>query len=197
MKNDSNDIIGISCSVFKYEIKHLIAAGSIQIPFFFRDSMLHLRPGHLETKLNKAIERFSGKKIVLVYGDCQPNMHRCELLTNVSRVEGINCNEILLGKKIYRKFRSERAFFLLPEWTLRWQEIFKKQLGFTQDIAAEFMNEMHSKLIYLDTGVLSVPETALNDIAMFCRLPYEVEITNLDHLVQEINQASQRFVHEK
>jgi hypothetical protein len=185
----TNDIIGISCAILKDEINGLIAQGKIHIPFDYVDSMLHMHPSKLNGCLNKIIDHHLSRdrRIVLVYGDCCPHMNKITENPNVTRTAGINCCEILLGKKVYRQHVKEGAFFLMPEWALRWKEIFSHELGFSQEVALDMMNELHKSGIYLNTGCCPIPQTELDTFSDYCNLPVEVMHVSLDLLLDTIN----------
>ncbi len=181
-----NRIKGIACGIFRKEIEELIRIGKLNIPFDFLNSMLHLVPGELESDMNNKIKKSSGQDIILLYGDCQPGISDLCRNGNICRVPGINCCEIILGKSQYNKLRDDGAFFLLPEWTTRWEEVFKEHFGFDERSLKEFMKEMHNKIIYIDTGVQSIPEKTLIDISTFCGLPVEIHEVGLDNLLSAI-----------
>jgi hypothetical protein len=107
----------------------------------------------------------------------------------VRRTEGINCCEIILGRDTYRQLRREGAFFLMPEWALSWRKIFVSQLGLLGPRAKSFMQEMHTKLIYLDTGILPVPQAELAEASEFLGLPVEILPVSLAPLLANLQQS--------
>jgi len=180
------NIRGIACGIFREEIEHLIRLGTVSASFTFVDSDLHMYPQELERVLGELIE----PGCFLCYGQCHARMKEQQDCGIITRVSGLNCCEILLGRADYRRLRAGGAFFLLPEWTMKWEHVFKELLGFTNPaLAAQFMNEMHTKLIYLDTGVTPVPHDGLRDIAEYCSLPVEILAVDLSHLAAEINKG--------
>lgn len=177
---------GIACSIFKSEIEFLIAQGRIDIGFTYINSEYHMEP----QELNKVLEKLIRPGCLFCYGDCHSRMVQNENSGRIERVEGLNCVEIFLGKDNYRKLRKEGAFFLLPEWTIKWERIFKDLLGFkNQEIAAQFMNEMHTKFIYVNTGVHEVPVQLLEEISTYFSLPFEVIDIDLVHLENAIKKS--------
>ena len=80
-------------------------------------------------------------------------------------------------------------FFLLPEWAKRWKEIFSDHLGLNKQNAIEFMREMHTKLMYLDTGIVPIPEKELKDCAEYCGLPFVVKKISLKELQKSIEET--------
>jgi len=185
---------GIACSIFKKEIQYLVNAGQLPDVFTFIDSEFHMYP----QKLDAILEAFDKKDCLFCYGDC--HLHKNELLNTVhySRINGLNCIEIFLGNEVYRKYRAEGAFFLLPEWTIKWERIFKELLGFSDPLLAkQFMNEMHSKLIYIDTGVYGIPNEELEAISIFFSLPVEVVTIDLNNLQNAITEGLKQLKNEE
>lgn len=188
----------IACSIFRNEINRLQAEAKLEIPVRFLGSMLHMVPEKLEKKLQVVVEeeRAKGHEIVLAYGDCCPNMSGIGSAEGVVRTQGFNCPEIFLGKEAYRNLRREGVFFLLPEWTLMWREVFQGTLGLQGQTAQDFMKEMHSKIVYLDTGLVPVPENELAEMAEYCGLPVERMKVSLEPLLESLRKAITRIPHE-
>lgn len=181
--NNQTSSIGIACSIFKNEIEFLIEKGKLNTHFIYVDSELHMEP----QKLNQVLEKMIRPDCLFCYGDCHSRMIQQENSGLIERVNGLNCVEIFLGKETYRKLRKEGAFFLLPEWTLKWERIFKELLGFhSQELAGQFMNDLHKKLIYVNTGVYEVPVKILEDISRYFSMPVEVIEIDLIHLENAI-----------
>lgn len=180
---DEHSIHGFACSIFRMEIEHLIEHGRLTAAFTYVDSDLHMFPEQLEAVLGTLIE----PGCFLCYGTCHARMKEQQDHGVITRVAGLNCCEIFLGRTEYRRLRTEGAFFLLPEWTLKWEHIFKDLLGFSkQEVAAQFMNEMHTKFIYLDTGVSPVPEETLAALSHYFSLPVEIHDIDLTLLCNTI-----------
>lgn len=188
-------IILISCSIFLNEVNALWEANWLNHPLRFQSSMLHMHPEQLGPRLRSLVEREvqAGNRVVLLYGDCCGLMADMEAMPGVVRIRGKNCCEILLGNEAYRRLSHEGAFFLLPEWAHRWHHIFGTELGLNHENATSFMQDMHKKLVYLDTGVVPVPEATLQACSAYCGLPYEVYPVSLEHLREAILEAIQRL----
>ncbi len=165
----------ISCSIFKDILEEVMKKNNINIELDYVSSMLHMYPEKLEISLNKKLEKIKEfEKTLLLFGDCHPHMHEMEIENHIVRMPGINCIEMLLEKKEYRKLRKEGTFFLLPEWTHRWREVFMEELGLSEEVAKGFFKDCHTKLVYLDTKVNEIPSQIINDISEFTGLPYEI-----------------------
>jgi hypothetical protein len=184
----------IACSIFRKEIEALQQSGQLDVPVDFLNSMLHMVPVKLEARLQEALGsarlQDPEREVVLVYGDCCGHMDTFENAPGTARTEGINCCEILLGRDAYRKLRREGAFFLMPEWALSWKQVFVGQLGLLGPCAKTFMQEMHSRMIYLDTGLVPVPHAALQEASEFLGLPVEILPVSLDPLLASLQWAA-------
>jgi hypothetical protein len=181
----------LACSILKREVEHLRQTGTLALSCWYVDSMLHMVPEKLGQVLDRQLAGRHGET-VLLFGDCCAHMVDLEAGAGVARTQGINCCEILLGTTGYHRLRREGAFFLLPEWALEWRRVFQHQLGLRGDCAREFMREMHTRLIYLDTGLVPVPHAALAEVAEYSGLPLEIMAIGLDTLAEAIRKAIER-----
>jgi len=189
-----NGITCLACGVFRNELEALAAKGLIDFKVHTLESMLHMEPAKLEKAMDSAIHRYPDNKYLLLYGDCQPHMHEMNDRKNTSKIAGMNCCEILLGKDTYRKLQREKAFIFLPEWALRWREIFTKELGFDKpENAKAFLKEHLDKMVYIDTGITQVPNQVLKEIREFFDMPIEVMSISLDIFKLKIDNALHKF----
>jgi hypothetical protein len=188
-------VICLACGVFRMELETLARQGKLDCNIIALESMLHMKPSKLEREMGRIIEAGQNDKFLIIYGDCHPHMHEMQERENVAKVSGINCYDILLGRETYRKLRKDQAFILLPEWTLRWREVFVNEFGVENHEAAQsFMKEHLKRLLYVDTGVMPVPEETLQDIAEFVGMPVDILHISLENLRQAIDNALQKFV---
>ena len=193
MKTRERDPLVVSCGIFRKELVHLGPAVLGHGRPVFLDSMLHMHPARLDDLLLQRV-RNADRRVVLVYGDCCPHMGDLAARPRVVKVRGVNCCDILLGQDAYRQLRREGVFFFLPEWTGRWEEVFREQLGLEAPaLAREFMQEMHRRLMYLDTGLDAVPRETLKDIEAFFGLPMEIRSLGLEQLGGGLREALRRL----
>ena len=190
MKNKNIHVI--ACSIFKDELMALMQNGEFKFDMHFYSSMLHMNPLVLENTLSKDFNNVK-TEILLIYGDCCPNMESFTKNNNVSRTYGVNCIEIILGKETYKRLRSERVFFLMPEWLHRWKEIFNNQFHMNRKITQEFMQDFHSKIIYIDTGFKEIPENLIEEIGEFTGLKVEILKSGTKNLNNSIKNALNKF----
>ncbi len=186
----SNDVI-VCCSVLKAEVQSLSKERWPDHKLVFLPSMMHMHPERLASSLEALLgaELKQGHAVVLIYGDCCARMGALEALPGVVRTRGRNCCELLLGSAEYRRLSREGAFFLIPEWARRWKEIFATELGLNHANATSLMRDMHRKLVYLETGIVPVPEKELQECSNYCGLPYEVLPISLELLRSAIEEA--------
>lgn len=184
----------IACSIFKREIEALQASGQLHLSVEYLTSMLHMVPARLESRLREALDAARAvnpeQTILLAYGDCCGHMEAFSATPGIIRTDGLNCCEIILGRERYRSLRREGAFFLMPEWALSWKRVFMDQLGLLGPCAKAFMQEMHTSLIYLDTGILPVPAAELEEAGAYMGLPVRILPVSLEPLRASLAQAS-------
>lgn len=188
-------IVAIACSVLKPELTALAEWGLIDFPVRYIDSAYHMRPEALHDHLQEVIqqERQSGYRILVIYGDCSAHMGAVTSGDDIVRVTGVNCGELLLGKQRYKTLVKDGAFFLLPEWAERWDELLMRFPGMDTELTRHMMRDSNSSLVYVDTGVRPIPHTALHDCSTFFDLPYSVEKVTLDHLLEVIRNGLERL----
>jgi len=184
----------ICCSVLRREVEAFALREYPEAELVFLDSMLHMHPEKLRQTIDAALAARPDRDCLLVYGDCHAHMHETGRRPHCARTSAVNCGELLLGREAYRSFRNERVFLFLPEWIERWREVFIKELGFSdQSLAREFMQESQRSLVYLDTGLIPVPEKTLAEIAGYFGMPVDVLAVSLNELHQAVHLAVQHL----
>lgn len=190
-----NPVVLITCSVFRAEVTRLWKTCWPDLTVPFQSSMLHMNPAKLGRRLETVVEKElrQGHRVVLIYGECFPGMAALESRPGVARTRGGNCAEMILGHDEYRRLLRDGAFFLLPEWAAQGDKYFKRDLGLNRENATSLMRDSHRKLLYLDTGVVPIPERGLQSVAGYCGLPWEVLPVSLDGLRAVIEDALHRL----
>ncbi len=189
-----NKLSIICCSVLRREIESFLVQEYPEAEAVFLDSMLHMHPEKLRQAIDEAMAARTDRGCLLVYGDCHAHMREASGRPHCVRTGAVNCGELLLGQELYQSYRKQKAFLFLPEWTERWREVFQKELGFfDQSLAREFMQENQHRLVYLDTGLIPVPEKTLDKIAGFLGMPVEVVAVPLSQLRQAVQSAVHRL----
>ncbi len=183
------DVLAVTCGIFREELRALGPKFPGLRPVFL-DSMLHMRPGELQDRIDELLEVRRPERVLFIYGDCTPRIVELCRRPRITKTRGINCCEIILGREDYRRLRKAGAFFFLPEWTRRWRDIFERELGFAGGLGVEGMlREVHDRFVYLDTGVVPVPHDTLDEITRALGLPMSVRETGLSRLEESIADA--------
>lgn len=178
--------VWLSCGVLRNELQALLDQGRIKGKLLFLDSMLHMDPPRLEQILYTLLGQQTAAEhcLVLVYGDCCSRMLDLTRQFHAGRVNAINCAQLLVGHCRYRQLMQQEAFLVLPEWAGRWKQIMGRELGLTEQLAHDLMGEHRGMLVYLDTGLIPVPEQELEAFARYCGLPWHCETVTLDTMLE-------------
>lgn len=181
----------LSCSVLDREVQYLAGQYWPECQMETVSSDLHMVPQRLSALLSETLMNriLSGRPVVLVFGECCTAMEELSAIPGVARVRGRDCPEILLGRDAYRSAMQAGEFFLLPEWARRWEEIFTRRLGLAHGPAAELLRDVHSRLVYLDTGLAPVPREELTACTQWCGLPHTIRPVNLDLVRMSLDEA--------
>jgi len=186
--------VWLSCGVVRAELEALHCRGSLDGELLFMDSMLHMNPPLLERKLTAMLEQYRDRIgcLVLVYGDCAARMLDLVRQYHVGRVPVINCAQLLVGRARYREYMREEAFMILPEWARRWEHIVKHELGLNEVVAPGLIGENRRVLVYLDTGLVPVPEEHLRAFSSYTGLPWRVDSITLDEMLVSLLAAREK-----
>ncbi|MBN1939248.1 MAG: diguanylate cyclase [Candidatus Aminicenantes bacterium] len=186
----------IACSVFKPELEDLAARNALpEFSIRFFDSCLHMNPSGLQETLGKLIdeERGFGSRILVLLGDCAADTAALAEGPDIVRIAGANCGEMFLGKEEHKALVKDGAFLLFPEWLDRWREILLRFPGLDADLSRSMIRDMHSRFVYLDTGVRPVPGETLKECGEYFGLPVDILEVGLDLFVKEVHAAVGRF----
>ena len=187
------DILAICCGIFQAELA-VLAPAFPRLRMIFVDSMLHMRPDLLQNRIDALLDLHAPEKVLFIFGDCTPRIVELCRRSGYAKTEGINCCDIMLGREAYRRLRKAGAFFFLPEWTVRWRDVFEFELGFSGlRGAGEMLREVHSHFIYLDTGVMPLPSALLDEISHELELPMNVMPLGLGCLEHKIAAAQEKL----
>lgn len=77
---------------------------------------------------------------------------------------------------------------------MRWRQVFERELGFARGRGAgEMLREVHSQLIYLDTEVMPIPQTILDEISRDLGMPMTALAAGLGQLERAVAAAQERL----
>jgi hypothetical protein len=179
----------IACAIFRKEYDRLPADLRRRFDVRFLDSLLHMVPEELDRRISELLPE-PPRPFVLLYGDCSPHIREFLRRPAGARAAGCNCIEIILGGSRYKKLRKAGSFVLMPEWTDRWEEVFKRDLGLSDPgLAKDFMRENATELVYVDTGGREPPRDTLAAASAHLGLPVRIETAGLENLESSLRSA--------
>ena len=168
----------IACSVFKPVLKHF-QLGRIQpgVRVTYLPSQLHNTPQKLEKRVLKEIisARRRNEAIVCLYGQCFLDIDSFCERHGVIRVSGINCAEMLLGRKQFERLIDEApgTYFLEQDLILNFEKYCLKPLDLEDEEMRKVFFERYQRLVYVrqpsDPDLLA----RVSDLAQFLELPVE------------------------
>ena len=85
------------CGILRQELRALIAKNGWPVDTIFLDSALHCDLDRLGKGLRGTLARQSGRRTVVFYGACHPQIDAMLDEAATFRTEGQNCVEMLLG----------------------------------------------------------------------------------------------------
>jgi len=124
-----NRLLLMGCGILKQEVRCLIKKNNWPVDTQFFDSALHCEFDKLAHCLQSGLAKQAQRDVVVFYGSCHPLMERMLEEAQTFRTEGQNCVDMLLGNDLFTKELLEGAFFLMDEWSRRWEYILTKSFG--------------------------------------------------------------------
>jgi len=153
-----------------------------------------MRPADLDEAIRELLPQPPRSAIILL-GDCSPHMREFAAHPKTLRTPGINCIEICLGSERYKALRRRRCFFMMPEWTDRWEEVFKKELGLENpDLTRDFMRDSAAEIVYVDTCDGPIPQATLEAASSYLGLPFRIEKSENNRLEATLRAALNELI---
>lgn len=116
-------------------------------------SNLHLRPQGLKERLQEEIRsaREKGERVVVLYGECFPDMEEFCRQEGVVKVPGSYCYEMLLGTERFRELIEEIAgtYFAERDLILNFQEYCVKPLELHDEEMRRYCFNNYSRLLFV------------------------------------------------
>lgn len=151
MNNAEEKITLIGCGILKKEINWLAKKNHWQLHTSFLDSALHSDFEKLHKGLTLSIKKHSNEDFIVFYGTCHPLMDNIMHNANCTRTRGQNCVEILLGHHLFTDELSNGAYFLMEDWSLRWDIIMTKTFGNNMEVTRQIFQEDRKYLLGINT----------------------------------------------
>jgi len=181
-------VIFISCGIFKEEIEYLISVNKFNHRIIFLNAALHVNFDKLKSTLIETLEKYQEEGVVLkvLYGHCHPDIMVILERYGAKKLSAGNCLEAFVGHEEVMRLNNEAvSFFLSVGWINNWEKIFdagKKDFNF--DIKSMF--EHYKRIVVFDTGVIPIDLIKVQRFSVFTGLPVERFPITLDHFLDLI-----------
>lgn len=190
MTTGTDKLLLIGCGILKEEILWLIEKNLWHMDTFFLDSSLHIDFSQLEKGLTGALNKFTGRNIIVFYGTCHPLMDRMLDEAKTFRTEGQNCIEMLLGHERFTEELLNGAYFLFEDWVRRWDYITIKTFGSSRkEIVQNIFQADRKYLIGIRTPCSGDFTSEAIAAANMVGLPLRWMDVSLEHLESVIQKA--------
>ena len=182
----------LGCGILRKEVEFLIRVNGWPLDTQWLDSSLHINFEKMAHELQTGILRNKGREIAVFYGCCHPRMDDILENAHLFRTEGQNCVEMLLGREMFMRELSDGAFFLLEDWTLRWDEVMGTTFGHKPEVVKEIFRLSSKSLLCLRTPCSGDFEEAAYAAGNKVELPVRWMDVGLGHLEAVLKQVVER-----
>lgn len=189
MTMPGDNVLFISCGIFKEEIEYLVRNNKFPHRVIFLEAALHVNFDRLKASLVDALERnrTEGVVVKVLYGHCHPEITDIMERYGAKKLRAGNCLEAFVGQEEVARLNNEAiSFFLSAGWINNWENMFdagKKDFGF--DFKSMF--EHYKRILVFDTGVIPLDEEKVQRFSVFTGLPVERMHITLDHFLDLIS----------
>jgi hypothetical protein len=188
----------MGCGILKDEVRYLIDKNKWPVDTTFFDSALHCEFDKLSHCLTTGLSKHAERNVVVFYGACHPRMERILDEAHTFRTEGQNCVDMLLGNELFTRELLAGAFFLLEEWSHRWEYIVTKSFGTTNwEVIREMFGGDRKYLLCLRTPCSGDFSRDAEEAGRLVGLPLRWMDVSLDHLEAVLAEAITRKLKER
>lgn len=177
----------IACAVFKPALEHLqVKERYPALRITYLPSNLHLRPQGLKERLGEEIRsaREKGERVVVLYGDCFPDMEEFCREEGAAKVPGSYCYEMLLGKERFKELIEEMAgtYFAERDLVLNFQEYCVKPLELHDEEMRNYCFDKYTRLLFVQQPEDRDMVSKASEIAEFLGLSLDVSEADYSYL---------------
>ncbi len=178
----------IACSMLKTEIEKVMKELNLENRILFFDAALHVDFDRLERALVSRLEEADRDEqpAVLVGTKCHPEIRDITERYHAKIVTGINCIEMLLGKKMRELEAESKTFFVSHGWLKKWKKIFVEELKW-DSVDARINFGYYDRIVYIDTGLYEINDEEVLEFYEYTGVPLEMYPGNLENLKREIS----------
>jgi hypothetical protein len=149
-------------------------------------SNLHLRPQGLKERLKEEVRsaRERGERVVVLYGDCFPDMDEFCHEEGVVKVPGSYCYEMLLGTERFQELLEEMAgtYFAERDLILNFQEYCVRPLELHDEEMRKYCFDNYTRLLFVQQPGDHDLGTRASEVAEFLGLSLDVSEADYSYL---------------
>ena len=176
----------LSCGALAREVRHICENGPLADELNFVQPLLHLYPAKLRERLSDELTSLSDDhdRIIVVYGQCLPDMDQFLSNYNAYRLPGEHCLEMIGGQRFWELIKEDSGtYFLIPSWTVSFDEAVVEGLQLDKEPRMkQIMFRHYNRIVYFDTLLYGNIDTRVQEIADWLELPLQIERTGVDVL---------------
>lgn len=182
----------IACAVFKPALAHLrIEERYPAVRVTYLPSNLHLRPQGLKERVEKEIRsaRKRGERVVVLYGECFPDMEEFCRKEGIAKVRGAHCYEMLLGAERFQQLVEEMAgtYFAERELILNFQEYCVKPLELDDEEMRKYCFANYTRLLFVRQPADHDMGPRASEVAEFLGLSLDFSEADYSHLDRRLS----------
>ena len=188
MSEKNNDITRIiTCEVFKPALESLnLKKRYPDLRLTYLPSNLHLIPHKIKDCVLKEIKlgKKRGERLLLLYGDCFPDINDFCRQHGVIKIPGHYCYEMLLGSERFQQLINDitGTYFIEKDLLINFEEYCMVPLELHDEEMKKYCFEQYRRLLYVrqPSDPNLVPQAA--EIAEFLGLSLDISDVDYSHL---------------
>ena len=183
----------IACAVFKPALEHLqIKKRYPGIRITYLPSNLHLRPQGLKDRLKEEVRsaQEKGERVVVLYGECFPDMEEFCLQEGVVKVPGSYCYEMLLGTERFKELIEEMAgtYFAERDLILNFQEYCVTPLELHDEEMRKYCFDNYTRLLFVQQPEDQDMGPMASEVADFLGLSLDISEADYSYLDRRLSE---------
>ena len=181
----------LACGVFRPALRHLgLSRRYPNLRISYLPSNLHSGPQRLESRLRQKIRATEkrNERVVLLYGDCFPNIqYFCEQ-HGVVKVPGFHCYEMLLGRERFQQLIEEAAgtYFVERDLITNFKQYCLDPLELHDEEMRRLCFGNYRRLLYVRQPADPDLASEAGTLAEFLQLSLEVRDADYSYLEGEL-----------
>ena len=181
----------VACVVFKPALEYLrLQERYPDVQVTYLPSNLHLRPQHLKERVAEEIRaaRERGERIIVLYGNCFPDIEEFCREQRVAKVPGDYCYEMLLGTEEFQRLLDETAgtYFAERDLVSNFQENCVKPLELEDEEMRKYCFDNYRRMLLVEQPADHDIVSKAGEIAEFLGLPLDVRQADYSHLEERL-----------